>query len=129
MGKAKPSLGYPSRTAAALALDAQGLNYKQIAAKIGCSPSSASALISGAKNPRRSVELQRTVCVEIEVLDALRTAAIRRGISVNKLCRDLLATIADDDLADAILDDALEIAPLDHVEKNNLLPAPEISNV
>jgi len=110
MGRAKPCLGYPSRTAAALAMSAEGMNYKEIAHKIGINPGIASSLISGAKNKRPSVERQKTVCIENEVLEALRPAAIRRGISVNKLCRDLLATIADDDITDAILDDALEIA-------------------
>ena len=110
MGKAKPCLGYPSRTAAALAMDAEGMNYREIANKIGISGSAASALISGAKNKRPSVDGQKTVCIENDVLEALRPAAIRRGISVNKLCRDLLACIADDDITDAILDDALELA-------------------
>lgn len=109
MGKAKPCLGYKSRTAAAMALSAAGMNYKQIAAKIGVSDSAASGLLSSAKNKRPSVEHQKTVCIDNDVLEALRPAAIRRGISVNKLCRELLACIADDDLADAILDDALEL--------------------
>ena len=110
MGKAKPCLGYPSRTAAALALQAEGKNYREIANIIGISLSAASALLSGAKNKRPSVDTQKTVCVDNDVLEALRPAAIRRGISVNKLCRDLLACIADDDLAGAILDDASELA-------------------
>ncbi|PCJ75552.1 MAG: hypothetical protein COA53_06560 [Rhodobacteraceae bacterium] len=45
-----------------------------------------------------------------DVLEALRPFAADRGIEVNQLCRNLLAAIADDELADAILDDALEIA-------------------
>ncbi|MCF6271599.1 MAG: hypothetical protein L3J37_00195 [Rhodobacteraceae bacterium] len=109
MGAAKPCLGYPSRTAAALALQAKGFGYKEIARQIGINDSAASALLSSAKRKRPSIEHQRTVCVDADVLDALRPAATRRGISVNKLCRRLIGCIADDDIADAILDDGLEL--------------------
>jgi transcriptional regulator with XRE-family HTH domain len=110
MGKAKPCLGYSSRTACALALQAKGIHYKEIARQIGIKDSTVAALLSGAKRKRPSVDHQRTVCIDSDVLDALRPAAARRGISVNNLCRQLIGCIADDDLADAILDDALEIA-------------------
>ncbi|MBL1436534.1 MAG: hypothetical protein COB08_010090 [Rhodobacteraceae bacterium] len=89
-------------------MQSQGLNYKQIANQIGIEPCAASALISSAKRKRQPVELQSTICVDIDVLDALRPAAIARGISVNKLCRNMLSCIANDDIADAILDDALK---------------------
>lgn len=110
MGKAKPTLGYPSRTACAVALHNQGVHYTEIGRRMGVRPATAAALISGAKQKRPSVDGQKTVCVDDDVLAALRPAAIRRGITVNALCRQLLACIAEDDLADAILDDALEIA-------------------
>jgi hypothetical protein len=40
-----------------------------------------------------------------DVLASLRPAATARGISVPKLVRRLIATVVDDDLVDAILDD------------------------
>ncbi len=110
MGAAKPCLGYPSRTDAVLALRAKGLTNNQIALKTGISVSSVAALISGKKYKRPADLYQKTVRVDNDVLEALRPFAADRGIGVNQLCRNLLAAIADDELADAILDDALEIA-------------------
>ncbi len=109
MGAPKPTLGYPSRTACALALQAKGMHYKAIARQMGIKDSTVGALLSGAKRKRPSVENQRTVYIDVDVLDALRPAADRRGLSVNKLCRQLIGCIADDDITDAILDDALEL--------------------
>jgi len=108
MPAAKPVLGYPSRTDAAIALRGKGLDDRTIARNLGIPPKNVSALISSRKNLKRSTAMQRTVVVDVDILDALRPSATDRGISVNKLCRDLLATIAEDELADAILDDQLE---------------------
>lgn len=110
MATAKPTLGYPTRTDAAIALRAKGMDDRTIAKNLGIQTKNVSALISSRKNLKRPTNNQHTMALDSEILAALRPAAIRRGISVNKLCRDLLATIADDDLANAILDDALELA-------------------
>ena len=109
MGAAKPCLGYPSRTDAVLALRAQGMTNHQIALKTGISLSSVAALISAKKYKRPADLHQKTVRVDNDVLEALRPFAAERGIEVNQLCRNLLAAIVDDELANAILDDALEI--------------------
>ncbi len=57
--------------------------------------------------PKRPTEkLSRTIVVSRDVLDLLQPEADARGISVNKLCRRLLAEIADEKLTSAILDDS-----------------------
>ena len=51
MGAPKPCRGYPTRTAACVALAAEGLNTSQIGARLGISASTAGALL--ASNKRR----------------------------------------------------------------------------
>ncbi|WP_225206267.1 LuxR C-terminal-related transcriptional regulator [Novosphingobium huizhouense] len=51
MSHAKPTLGYPSRTAAVAALQAQGLSNGDIAAKLGISTSTVTALKGKASKP------------------------------------------------------------------------------
>lgn len=47
--------------------------------------------------PKRPVEtLSRTIVVSRDVLDLLTPAAEHRGMTVNKLCREILGTVADD---------------------------------
>lgn len=48
---------------------------------------------------------RRTISVDSNVIDALQPAAAARGITVNTLARRLLASIAHERLADAVLDD------------------------
>lgn len=48
--------------------------------------------------------MSRTIVVSRDVLDALKPAAEARGVSVNQLCRSLLAAVADDNLVEALLD-------------------------
>lgn len=57
------------------------------------------------RGQRPSEVHRRTVTVDVDVLDALRPAAEARGLSVNELARRLLATIADEAMTDAVLDD------------------------
>lgn len=58
------------------------------------------------KRRGRPVEaLRRTVAIDSDVLDALAIPAKARGVSTHALVRSLLATIADDCLTGAILDD------------------------
>lgn len=110
MGAPIPTLGFPSRTAAAMALEKAGLSRDEIAARIGVDKFAVANLISyGKRAPRRSrpsEKAARTVAVPTDILDALIPAAERRAVSVNQLVRDLLSVIADEtSLVDAIMDD------------------------
>lgn len=110
MGAPKPALGYPSRTAAVLGLRQQGLSTTQIADALGIENKTVSALELGSSRPRRepapSTMLGRTVVIPTDVLDALGPHAARRCISVNSLARLIVTTVVDDNMIDAVLDDA-----------------------
>jgi hypothetical protein len=110
MGAPKPALGYPSRTAAVLGLRQQGLSTTQIANALGIENKTVCALELGSSRPRRepspSTMLGRTVVIPIDVLDALGPHAARRCISVNSLARLIVSTVVDDNMVDAVLDDA-----------------------
>jgi transposase len=108
----KPTLGYPSRTQAVRALIAQGLSEQEIADKIGISKNNVQCLqydLTSRVRHRRSGAHKgpmRTVHMSKADLEILTPQARKRGIHVAELARRLLCVIADDGLADAILDDA-----------------------
>lgn len=110
---AKPTLGYPSRTEAVIALRQQGLSTTDIAGRIGISPGTVTALECSAQRSakprgvRPAEQHGRTIVFPIDVLEALRPYALRRQLTVNALARRLIETIADDGMVDAILDDEL----------------------
>lgn len=112
MGAPKPCFGYPSRTAAIHAFRGLGMSTRAIATKIGISESTVSALECGSgraraiRKPRPSEQLGRTVVIPVDVLNALGPHAARRNISVNHLARLIVSTVVDEDLIDAIMDDA-----------------------
>jgi hypothetical protein len=47
----------------------------------------------------------RTLLVPIAVLDELAVHAARRGVHPNQLARQLLETVVDENMVDAVLDD------------------------
>lgn len=109
MGAPKPCLGYPSRTAAVHGLRAQGLNTRAIASAIGIEHKTVIALEIGSSKPRPhrpSEEMGRTVVFPVDVLNALGPHAARRGIHPNSLARLIVSTAVDENMIDAILDDA-----------------------
>ncbi|KEZ00118.1 hypothetical protein AI27_12685 [Sphingomonas sp. BHC-A] len=114
MGSPKPALGYPSRTAAVVALRAQGMNTSQIGNALGIANKTVVALEIGSSRPRRepghSTMLGRTVVIPTDVLDALGPHAARRCISVNALARLIVTTVIDDGMIDAVLDDGDQLA-------------------
>lgn len=55
MSSPKPCLGYPSRTAAVAALQAQGLSNRQIAERIGVQPGIVTALNGKAERPHKKL--------------------------------------------------------------------------
>lgn len=111
-----PALGYPSRTAAALALKLQGRSMREIADQLGIEPKNAAALVysaerqkGGRRRRKRSWEgVVRTVCIDRGDLEMLEPQAAKRGIHVNELVRRLIYTIAEEGLTDSVLDDADE---------------------
>lgn len=109
MAAPKPCLGYPSRSAAVMALRAEGKSTKAIARLIGIPETTVSALEHSAKRTRRHTRPAetngRTVVVPLDILRRLAEPAQQRRISVNELARRILDAAADDNLADAILDD------------------------
>jgi hypothetical protein len=107
MGAAKPTLGYPSRTAAVLALRAQKLPTAAIARRLGIEPKTVVALECSADRCRQLVaDGNQTVLFSGELLEDLCPHAARRGISVRRLIRLIIETVVDHDLIDAVLDDA-----------------------
>jgi hypothetical protein len=116
-----PTLGYPSRSEAVLALQARGQSDAQIARAIGIPAAAVSALANSAlrsgKRQRHRLDPdtlgqeraeaadRRTVVFYTEALDRLQPAAAARGLHVNELVRLLIDTIVDGNLVGAVLDD------------------------
>lgn len=113
MGAPKPCLGYPSRTAAVIAMRQNGMSTGQIAEAIGIEAKTVVALELGSARPRRepriSEQLGRTVVIPTDVLDALGPHAARRSISVNHLVRLIVSTVVDEQMIDAVMDDAADL--------------------
>ena len=105
MPRAKPTLGYPSRTAAVLAMRGEGMTMAAIAERIGISVQTVSALEHSAHWRRGTSGQQRTVVFPVEVLDQLIRPAADRGIGANELARRIVEAVVDDGLIDAVLDD------------------------
>lgn len=105
---AKATLGYPSRTAAVLALRGHGYSTRQIAEAIGIRESTVSALehsAARARKPRPAEQLGRAVIFPVDILNALCPHAARRGIAANSLARLIVTTVVDEGMIDAVLDD------------------------
>ena len=111
MPPAKPTLGYPSRTAAVVGLRATGSSSSQIAAAIGIDTATVAALehSAGRRRQRRPAEAHgRTVLFPQDILEALRPHAVSREISPNELARRIVDTVLDEGLIDAVLDDKID---------------------
>lgn len=111
MGAPKPTLGFPSRTDAVIALRAQGLSSREISEQIGISTATITALEHSAgrserRKRRPAEEHGRTVLFPTDVLNALAPHAARRGMHINALARLIVETVVDDEMVDAVLDDA-----------------------
>ena len=104
------ALGFPTRTAAVLALRAQGVSDRAIAARLDIEVKTVSALaISAARTKRHSGgeprPTQPGLHVPSDILSALRPHAVKRGISVSRLALAIIETAVLQDLVDAVLDD------------------------
>jgi len=47
----------------------------------------------------------RTIVFPVDILDALRPHAAKRGMHVNSLARRIVETVVDEKMVDALLDD------------------------
>lgn len=106
-----PTLGYRSRTDAALAFVAQGMPRAQIAAQMGIARWEVDALLHQAKRRKYPAPVpdrrggRRHTHLPMGTLDGLRPHASKRGVSPAELARRLLAAAVAGNLIDAILDD------------------------
>lgn len=107
MGGSVPTLGYPSRTDAVLALRRQGRTTREIAQTLGIEMKTVAALEcsaarrggSTATNPRHSYG------ISLGTRQRLRPHAARRGMTVDHLIIALVDQVAEADLVDTVLDD------------------------
>ncbi len=107
---AKPVLGFPSKTEAALALRADGSDTAEIARRLNIEAKTVfalehSALRSKKRAARPAEQHGRTVLFPRDVLEKLGPHASRRGIHPNSLARMIVETVVDDGLVDSVLDD------------------------
>ena len=100
-----PCLGYRSRTAAIVALRAQGMRTHEIAERIGITPKIVQDLENSAARSRTPGRNGITCAVPPRYAALLEESARRRGMSVRALVDALIETIARDRMVDAVLDD------------------------
>lgn len=110
MGRTKPTLGYPTRGAAVLAMLGKGWSRAEIAEELNICLPTVSTLAFQARgqesSPRRSDRIPvRTLQIPVGTLNALAPIAATRGMSANGLARLILETVVDARLVDAVLDD------------------------
>lgn len=103
MANPKETLGYPTRTAAVVALRAKRFTLQQIADQIGIKVATVSALEH--KYKRKMAEQNRTILFPTSMLEKLEKPAKHRGLSSNQLIREIVEAVVDDGLIDAVLDD------------------------
>jgi hypothetical protein len=102
MPRPVPCLGYPSRSAAAVALQGKGLVLSEIGRRIGVDAKTASALIASAKRTSRP---QAAIAFDSATLNLLRTHAAFRRCQPQDLARRIVETAVKANLVNAILDD------------------------
>lgn len=108
MSAGKPALGYKSRTAAVLALRAEGKKTYEIAAAIGISRSSVAGLeASWRKQKGISVPRKELTDLPLDLRAALRPYATKRDMTIDRLIIDLLIAVTRDKIVDAVLDDGV----------------------
>lgn len=95
MSKLQPALGYPSKSAAALALWRKGLLQREIAIQLNVKPGTVGALIGHAAAMERSARRdQLRVTLDRQSRMALAEAASARGVDANTLLARMLQMLA-----------------------------------
>ncbi|MCW2309679.1 hypothetical protein [Rhodobium gokarnense] len=116
MGQPKPVLGYPSQTAAILAMQEAGLDNDEIGARIGISVKMVTSLAhsgqKGQKRMRRPFDNLNTqeFTLPLDIVHGLRPHAAKRDVTVNELVRRICDAVIEDMIVDAVLDDLPEAA-------------------
>jgi hypothetical protein len=105
MAKPIPTLGYPTRSAAVVALDEKGRSIDEIAAAIGIKPKQVSNLLYEAKSSRN---MRTNILVCKSVLRALEPHAFKRKLNSRTLAERILKVVTESGLVDAVLDDMRE---------------------
>lgn len=102
-------LGYPSLTAAVLAMYEEGMKPGQIAKRLDRQSSQVSSLISNARGrPRMNFRPDRDMInIPLSGSERLRPYADAREVSISRLAAQVLDVVLRDELVDAILDDGL----------------------
>jgi len=109
----KPVMGYPSRTAAIRALEAEGMKRGEIARLLGMKSKDVSSSACTAKKHRPksfAFNKPQQVYLGIHTVAALKPHADARGILPTKLVQMLIDTVVRDDMVDAVLDDREPVA-------------------
>lgn len=105
MAKPIPTLGYPTRSAAVLALDEQKKSINEIADAIGITPKQAANLLYEGRKSRYD---RTNIPVCKSVLRALEPHACRRKLNSRTLAERILKVVTESGLVDAVLDDMRE---------------------
>ena len=107
MTRSIPMLGYASKSAAAVALRRKGLKHREIAAALGVATSTVGNLLKHGRHSTQATDpaAYRTERLSKRQRSRLQQAARRRGMPLRSFVDLLLATVVDEQLVDAILDD------------------------
>jgi len=100
-----PCLGYPSRTAAVLALRSAGQSTAQIAQRVNITKKQVLALEDSAARSRTAGTAVTRVEIVPGVAALLEQAAVKRGMTIRQLGATILETVAVEKMVDAVLDD------------------------
>ena len=100
MPAAKPVFGYPSMTAAVVALRAQGLSAAAVARRLEISVANVSAFESSARR-----RISRPIRLPADVAKLAEKPARQRGITVEQLALRIVVTALREGMVDAVLDD------------------------
>jgi hypothetical protein len=104
-----PTIGYRSKSQAAVALAAIGLPHREIAAKLGVATTTVGALINSGRRARKACTRAGAAEVRImlggDTINALQEAAEIRNSTIALVAARILTHAARDNLITAILDD------------------------
>lgn len=98
-----PTLGYPSKTAAVIALSGEGKSAREIATLLGERPGDVRRIRNQARRDQRG---RRFAEITADVAEELQAHAQRRSVTINKLAQIILINVVEDGLIEAVLDDA-----------------------
>lgn len=99
----KPTLGYETKSAAVIAMRAEGLTFGQIGKRLNMPSRAASSMyhrtVKRLQRAVRTVELQGNVFLDLE------REAVARGMTAGEFAEELLKRIVIDKLYAAVLDE------------------------